>query len=295
MNDARFPCRHSTTSEYSSMTRDELIARQVKLALDEDIGSGDISVQLIPETQHLDTELLVREPAVLCGTNWFDQAFVQCDDAIQIDWLANDGDNIAANCVVCRVAGPARGILSAERTALNFLQTLSATATRTRYFADQIKHSHCRILDTRKTIPLLRMAQKYAVRCGGGNNHRLGLYDAYLIKENHLAACGGIANAVSRGRQLEPQKLLEIEVESIAQLRQAIDAGANRALLDNFSINDLVRAVAINKQRIELEASGNINEHTLVQVADTGVDFVSIGGLTKNIEAIDFSLRFVEP
>jgi nicotinate-nucleotide pyrophosphorylase (carboxylating) len=230
--------------------------------------------------------------AVLCGCQWFDEVFRQCDEKISTQWHAGDGDQITANSVVCEVSGPARGLLTAERSALNFLQTLSGTATLTRAYSDRIKHTRCKILDTRKTIPQLRVAQKYAVLCGGGSNHRIGLFDAFLIKENHLAACGGIANAVTRARETHPDKFLEVEVEDLEQLRQAIDAGVERALLDNFSLADMQRAVELNQQRIELEASGNIEKDKLAQIAASGVDYISIGALTKNLRAIDFSLRY---
>jgi len=270
----------------------QLIINQAANALDEDVGSGDISAELIDAECRLETRLLVREDAVLCGCQWFDEVFRQCDDRIAVHWLAGDGDAIAANSVVCEVSGPARGLLTAERSALNFLQTLSGTATVTRAYAELIRHTGCRILDTRKTIPQLRVAQKFAVLCGGGSNHRIGLFDAYLIKENHLAAGHGIAPTVARARQLHPDKLLEVEVEDLAQLQQAIDAGVDRALLDNFSTAELRRAVALNRRRVELEASGNIDRQRLVEIAETGVDFISIGALTKNLRAIDFSLRY---
>jgi nicotinate-nucleotide pyrophosphorylase (carboxylating) len=270
----------------------QLIINQAANALDEDVGSGDISAELIDAEVWLETELLVREEAVLCGCQWFDEVFRQCDEKITTRWHAGDGERITANSVVCEVSGPARGLLTAERSALNFLQTLSGTATLTRTYSDQIKHTRCRILDTRKTIPQLRVAQKYAVLCGGGSNHRIGLFDAFLIKENHLAASGGIANAVARAREMHPDKFLEVEVENLEQLRQAIDAGVERALLDNFSLADMKRAVELNHQRIELEASGNIEEANLLQIAASGVDFISIGALTKNLRAIDFSLRY---
>ena len=270
----------------------QLIINQAANALDEDVGSGDISASLIDAEAWLETELLVREDAVLCGCQWFDEVFRQCDEKISTRWHAGDGDRITANSVVCEVSGPARGLLTAERSALNFLQTLSGTATVTRAYSDRIKHTRCKILDTRKTIPQLRVAQKYAVLCGGGSNHRIGLFDAFLIKENHLAACGGIANAVTRARETHPDKFLEVEVEDLEQLRQAIDAGVERALLDNFSLADMKRAVELNQQRIELEASGNIEEDKLAQIADSGVDYISIGALTKNLRAIDFSLRY---
>ena len=270
----------------------QLIINQAANALDEDVGSGDISAALIDAATELRTELLVREDAVLCGRDWFDEVFRQCDERIAIEWLASDGDRIAADSVVCRVTGPARGLLTAERSAINFLQTLSGTATVTRGYADLIRDTGCRLLDTRKTIPQLRIAQKYAVMCGGGTNHRMGLYDAYLIKENHLAAGGGIAATVARARSAHPDTLVEVEVESFEQLQQAIIAGVDRALLDNFSVAELRRAVDLNQGRIELEASGNINREDLRAVAETGVDFISIGGLTKHLRAIDFSLRF---
>jgi len=272
--------------------KDELVTRQVRAALAEDVGSGDITAQLLDATAHLDTELILREDAVLCGRDWFDEAFRQCDAAIVSEWSAADGDRLDAGRVICKLSGPARGMLTAERTALNFLQTLSGTATTTRRYADLITHTGCRMLDTRKTIPLLREAQKYAVRCGGGTNHRIGLFDAYLIKENHLAASGGIAATIERARALHPRRLLEIEVENLDQLQQAIDASADRVLLDNFSVEQMRAAVAQNRQRVELEASGDIGEHNLVEIAETGVDFISSGALTKHLRAIDFSLRY---
>jgi nicotinate-nucleotide pyrophosphorylase (carboxylating) len=270
----------------------QLIINQAANALDEDVGSGDISAELIDAGVWLETELLVREDAVLCGCQWFDEVFRQCDEKITTRWHAGDGERITTNSVVCEVSGPARGLLTAERSALNFLQTLSGTATLTRTYSDQIKHTRCRILDTRKTIPQLRVAQKYAVLCGGGSNHRIGLFDAFLIKENHLAASGGIANAVARAREMHPDKFLEVEVENLEQLQQAIDAGVDRALLDNFALADMKRAVELNHRRIELEASGNIEVDKLLQIAASGVDFISIGALTKNLRAIDFSLRY---
>jgi len=271
----------------------QYIQQDIKLALEEDVGSGDISAMLIDESEQLDMQLLVREDALLCGAAWFDEAFKQCDPSIQINWSAGDGDRVVADRVLCEISGPARAMLTAERTALNFLQTLSGTATTTSNYADQIRHTSCRILDTRKTIPHLRRAQKYAVQCGGGMNHRIGLFDAYLIKENHLAASGSIKAAVQRGRELKPECFLEVEVENLDQLQQAIELKADRALLDNFSIEQLKQAVVINDKRIQLEASGNITNENLLQIAETGVDFISIGALTKNLRAIDFSLRYV--
>ena len=270
----------------------QLIINQAANALDEDVGSGDISAALIDADSRLETELLVREDAILCGADWFDEVFRQCDPDIEIRWHARDGDAVAADTVVCEISGLARGLLTAERSAINFLQTLSGTATTTRHYAERIAPTRCKILDTRKTIPQLRIAQKYAVVCGGGQNHRVGLFDAYLIKENHLAACGDIAQTVARARQAHPQRFVEVEVESIEQLQQAIVAGVDRALLDNFDLADMQRAVELNQRRIELEASGNIELDQLVDVAETGVDFISIGALTKHLRAIDFSLRY---
>ncbi len=274
------------------MELQQSIPEDIKLALAEDVGSGDISAMLIGKSAQLHMQLQVREDAVLCGTAWFNEAFKQCDHSIQIKWNAVDGDRVVANSILCEISGNARAMLTAERTALNFLQTLSGTATTTSLYADRIKHTACRILDTRKTIPHLRRAQKYAVQCGGGMNHRIGLFDAYLIKENHLAASGSIKAAVERGRALRPDCLLEVEVEDLDQLQQAIEARVDRALLDNFSIEAMKQAVALNHNRIQLEASGNITCETLLQIAETGVDFISIGALTKHLRAIDFSLRF---
>jgi len=274
------------------MNLQQYIGEDIKLALAEDVGSGDISAMLIDESKQLNMQLLVREDAVLCGTGWFDEAFRQCANTTELKWSAEDGDHVVADSVLCKISGPARALLTAERTALNFLQTLSGTATTTRSYADKIQHTACRILDTRKTIPHLRRAQKYAVQCGGGINHRIGLFDAYLIKENHLAASGGIQAAVQRGRNLQPDCFLEVEVEDLDQLQQAIEARVDRALLDNFSIDLMKQAVELNHKRIQLEASGNITRQSLLAIAETGVDFISIGALTKHLRAIDFSLRF---
>ena len=280
------------SAQQQSIELRETIRENVRLALAEDIGSGDISARLIDATELLKMELLVREDAVLCGCAWFDEAFTQCDSNTRIEWVAGDGDRVGADSIVCQISGSARALLSAERTALNFLQTLSGTATTTSYYASRIQHTSCRILDTRKTIPQLRRAQKYAVKCGGGSNHRIGLFDAYLIKENHLAGSGSIKAAVDRARELKPDHLLEVEVEDQDQLQQAIDAKVDRVLLDNFSIGELRQAVTINNKAIQLEASGNITEQSILEIATTGVDFISIGALTKHLRAIDFSLRF---
>jgi nicotinate-nucleotide pyrophosphorylase (carboxylating) len=270
----------------------QCITENVQQALAEDIGSGDISAMLIDEQVQLKMDLLVREDAILCGRAWFEQAFLQCHSSIRIGWTAADGDRVSAGSILCQISGPARAMLSAERTALNFLQTLSGTATTTSHYARLIQHTNCRILDTRKTIPLLRQAQKYAVECGGGVNHRFGLYDAYLIKENHLAASSSIEATVTRAHKLSPDHFLEIEVEDLGQLQQAIDAKVDRVLLDNFSLDKLQQAVALNNKTVQLEASGNITEKSIIEIAETGVDFISIGALTKHLRAIDFSLRF---
>ncbi len=267
----------------------------VKNALHEDLGSGDISSFSIDENTPASARLISRESALLCGCPWFDEAFAQVDASTRVNWLAEEGAPIGPDQVLCRIEGPARALLSAERTAMNFLQTLSGTATTTRRFADLIDGTGCRLLDTRKTIPGLRLAQKYAVRCGGGVNHRIGLFDAFLLKENHLIAAGGIAPAVERARALDPGKLLEVEVESLDELIQARDAGVDRILLDNFSIGDLREAVRLIDGAIELEASGDITERNIRAVAETGVDFISIGALTKHLHAIDFSMRFELP
>lgn len=266
----------------------------IQQALEEDLGTGDLTAQLIPADKSLQVRLICRERAILCGCEWFEQAFKQLDPTAEISWQATDGDALHGEQTVCEISGNARALLSAERTALNFLQTLSATATSTHHYQELISNTGCRILDTRKTIPGMRLAQKYAVRCGGGLNHRIGLFDAYLLKENHLAAAGSIKTAVEQARRLNPEVLVEVEVEDLDQLEQAIAAQVDRALLDNFSLDKLRQAVEINEGRIELEASGNINEQTIRQVAETGVDFISIGALTKHVRAIDFSLRFID-
>ena len=272
----------------------EEINKNVCSALEEDIGNGDVTASLIPVNQQLEVRLLCREPAILCGRDWFERAFHSLDKNIAIHWHAADGDPLHTDQVVCQFSGNARAILSAERTALNFLQTLSATATITHQYQSLISETGCRILDTRKTIPNLRLAQKYAVRCGGGMNHRLGLYDAFLLKENHLSASTSMAEAIAQARQSHPGLLLEVEVENLHQLQQAIDNRVDRVLLDNFNLQQLTQAVTLNNFRVKLEASGDINLKNILQVARTGVDFISIGALTKHIKAIDFSLRFVE-
>jgi nicotinate-nucleotide pyrophosphorylase (carboxylating) len=263
----------------------------VRRALAEDVGGGDLTAALVPdEIAH--AELITREDAVLCGTAWFDAVFRQLDARVVVDWLVQDGARICAGAVLCRLHGPARAILTGERTALNFLQSLSGTATLTARYAEAVRGTRARILDTRKTIPGLRQAQKYAVTCGGGHNHRMGLYDAVLIKENHIAAAGGVAAALAAARHQAPAGIMiEVEVENLAQLEEALAAGASRVLLDNFGIKDLRAAVRINAGRATLEASGGITLDNIRVIAETGVDDISVGSLTKHVRAVDLSLR----
>jgi nicotinate-nucleotide pyrophosphorylase (carboxylating) len=268
------------------------IEHDVSCALAEDLGSGDITAELIPEDCTWKASVYSRESAILCGRNWFDAVFHHLDERTEVRWYAADGDAIAAHQVVCTLKGPARCLLSGERTALNFLQTLSGTATLARSYARQLEGLQTRVLDTRKTIPGLRHAQKYAVRCGGCHNHRFGLYDAFLIKENHIAAAGSIAQAIQTARQHKPDFMVEIEVESLEQLQQALDAGADRILLDNFRLAQLNKAVTLTRRRAQLEASGGITLDNIRQYAQTGVDYISVGALTKNVRAIDLSMRF---
>ena len=268
------------------------IEQDVRRALDEDLGSGDITAQLIPNERSSKASVYTSEPAVLCGRNWFDAVFKQLDDKTDIRWYVADGETIVPHQVVCTLKGPARCLLSGERTALNFLQTLSGTATLANTCAKRVEGLNTRVLDTRKTIPGLRRAQKYAVRCGGCHNHRMGLYDAFLIKENHIAAAGSIESAINMARALNKELAVEVEVENREELEQALRAGADRILLDNFTLEEIRQAVALTGKRAELEASGGITLDTLRQYAETGVDYVSIGALTKDIHAIDLSMRF---
>jgi nicotinate-nucleotide pyrophosphorylase (carboxylating) len=271
----------------------DAIAADVSRALNEDLGSGDCTAELIPPDRSLRTGVICRETAVLAGRPWFDEVFRQLGGKVSVDWYAEDGDTLEPGSELCRLQGPARAILSGERTALNFLQTLSGTATRARAYRDAVAGTGTVILDTRKTLPGLRLAQKYAVRCGGARNHRVGLFDAILVKENHISAAGSIRAAVTTARRLHPDLLLEVEVETLEQLAEAHAAGAQRVLLDNFSRETLRRAVADYRGRIELEASGNISLETVRAVAETGVDFISTGDITKNLRAVDFSMRFL--
>jgi len=271
----------------------EIVRRDVALAIAEDLGDGDRTAQLIPSDRTLRTRVICREEAVLCGQAWFEETFGQLEPEIRVSWDAGDGEAIASNRQVCTVAGPARALLSGERTALNFLQALSGTATQTAKYVRAIEGTSATILDTRKTIPGLRAAQKYAVRCGGGANHRMGLFDAILIKENHIAAAGSITAAVNRARQQSPTLLLEVEVENLSQLEEALQVGAQRVLLDNFSVPELHEAVKAFSGAIELEASGGISLQTVRAVAETGVDFISSGDITKSLRAVDFSMRYL--
>lgn len=267
------------------------IEANVRGALREDIGSGDITAQLIPAERLARATVITRDTAVICGTAWVESVFRQLDARVAVHWQVGDGDRVLPNQPLFHLEGPARALLSGERSALNFLQTLSAVATRCQYFADQVADTGVKLLDTRKTLPGLRLAQKYAVTCGGCHNHRIGLYDAFLIKENHIAACGGVAQAISAARQIAPGKPVEIEVESLAELEQALSAGADIVMLDELSLDDMRTAVAITAGRAKLEASGGISEATLRNIAETGVDYISIGSLTKDIKAVDLSMR----
>ena len=283
----------ATTPQISSLLRIE-IAKQVALALQEDIATGDINAQLIPETQCDTATIICREPMVVAGKAWVDEVFRQLDPNMQLDWAVKDGDAVAANQVLVTLIGNTRALLTGERTALNFLQTLSSTATVVANHVAVIADLPTKLLDTRKTLPMLRHAQKYAMLCGGGNNHRIGLYDAFLIKENHIMACGGIAQAVSQARQIA-NKPVEVEVENFDELHQAIAANADIVMLDNFTIEDTQKAVELVAslgKPCQLEASGDISLTHLRQVAETGVDFISMGALTKHIKAIDLSMRF---
>ena len=267
------------------------IAPLVALALEEDIGSGDITAGLVSADEKAIATVITREPGVLCGTQFVDAVFDAVDSSLEVAWLKVDGDELKANDTLFTVSGAARSILTAERAALNFLQTLSGTASYSAKLAALVKGTSARLLDTRKTIPGFRLAQKYAVTCGGCHNHRIGLYDAFLIKENHIAACGGIREAIETARANAPGKPVEIEVESLDELSEALNARADRVMLDNFSLDDMRQAVALNDAQAELEASGNVTESTLRDIAETGVDFISIGALTKVIMPLDLSMR----
>mgnify|MGYP001287211927 FL=1 len=267
------------------------IAPLVTLALEEDIGGGDITAALVGEAESATATVITRDAGVLCGTQFVDAVFHAVDPTLSVRWSRHDGDAIVENEVLFSVSGRARSILTGERAALNFLQMLSGTATSTASLARLIEGTSSTLLDTRKTIPGFRVAQKYAVTCGGGANHRVGLYDAFLVKENHIAACGGIAQAVETARSMAPGKPVEVEVESLEELAQALSAGADRVMLDNFALDDMRQAVAMNAGQSQLEASGNVTEATLADIAATGVDFISVGALTKAIKPLDLSMR----
>lgn len=270
-----------------------VVTANVAAALIEDVGDGDITAQLIHADQTARAFVITREDAVLCGRAWVDETLHQVDPTLELEWHAADGDQLVADQHIFSAAGAARSLLTAERTALNFLQLLSATASSAARYAGLVAHTSTTLLDTRKTLPGLRLAQKYAVRCGGCENHRVGLYDAFLIKENHIAAAGSITGAISKARGLYPDRRLEIEVESLAELREAMDGEPDWIMLDNFPLGDLRQAVAENNTRIALEASGGIeSDADLVAIAETGVNYVSIGALTKHVRAVDLSMQF---
>ena len=269
----------------------EYIAKVVTQALAEDIASGDITAELIGADVQARSRIVTREDGILCGTAFALEAFQQIDPSCHVEWAAQDGDAIAADSLVCTLSGPARALLTGERTALNFLQLLSGTASTAGQYAARVAHTGVKLLDTRKTVPGLRLAQKYAVTCGGCYNHRIGLFDAFLIKENHISAAGSIAKAVAAARDVAPDKPVEVEVENEAELEQALTAGADRIMLDNFTLEALRDAVSHTAGGAELEASGNVTDETLVAIAETGVDFISIGALTKHVRALDLSMR----
>jgi nicotinate-nucleotide pyrophosphorylase (carboxylating) len=267
------------------------IERDVHRALDEDVGTGDVTADLLAPGSIARARVVTREAAVLCGTAWFDAVFHALSDNVRVEWLANDGVHVAAGALLCKLEGPARALVTGERTALNFLQTLSGTASATATFVDAIRGTRTTILDTRKTLPGMRLAQKYAVRVGGGANHRIGLFDAVLIKENHIATAGSITAAISRARALHPGIMVETEVENFSELREALAAGADRIMLDEFELHELSQAVAEVDGRVPLEVSGSVSLDRVRAIAETGVDFVSIGALTKHVRAVDLSMR----
>ena len=270
----------------------ENIAAQVKLALIEDIGTGDVTADLIPKENTSTAKVVCRDDAILVGVAWFNEVFKQIDPNVEIKWNFKDGDNVAANEILCTLSGNSRSILSGERAALNFTQTLSATATQTKRYVDLIAHTKTKVLDTRKTIPNMRDAQKYAVLCGGGRNHRIGLYDMILIKENHIMAAGSITAAVAQANELHPNIRVEVETETMEEFREASKAGADVIMLDDFDLKTMREAVIENDGKIDLEASGGINLETILPIAETGVDFISIGQITKDVIAVDLSMRF---
>jgi len=273
------------------VTDPQTVLRDVQRALAEDIGAGDVTADLVSAAAHASARVITREAAVIAGSAWFDACFRQLDSAVTISWHCADGDRVAADAVLCSLRGSARALLSAERCALNFLQTLSGTATGTAQYVAAVRGTRAIILDTRKTIPGLRLAQKYAVRCGGASNHRIGLFDAILIKENHIAAAGSLAAAVRAVRAQHPTLLLEVEVENFEELCAALAAGVDRIMLDEFPLDGIRRAVAAVAGRVPLEVSGGVGLDRVRELAETGVDFISVGALTKHVRAIDLSMR----
>ena len=274
----------------------QTIGPTVSSALLEDVGAGDLTASLIDADAMVGATIIARESLILAGQPWVDEVFSQLDETIIVDWYIGDGQSAERDDVICKLVGPARALLTGERTALNFMQTLSATATTTALYVKAVEGTQTKILDTRKTLPGLRLAQKYAVRCGGGENHRSGLFDAILIKENHIRSAGGISAALERARALGVETTIEVEVESQAELLEALKAGATRILLDNFTPEELLQAVETNRSfgyvAAELEASGNVTLETIRGIAETGVDYISVGALTKNVKAIDLSMLF---
>lgn len=281
------------------MMNQQEIELAVTQALNEDLGNlnyteGDITANLIPEDSQSQATIITRDEAIFCGKAWADEVFKQLGDCVTIDWIVEDGDKVTQNQVLCKLSGPTRVLLTGERSALNFIQMLSGTATTANKYVELIKHTNTKLLDTRKTIPGQRNAQKYAVTCGGGNNHRIGLFDAYLIKENHIMGCGGIDNAIKQARDLYPIKTVEVEVETLDELQVALAAGADIIMIDNFTVDMMKQAVEITDGRAKLEVSGNVNDNTIATYAETGVDYVSVGALTKHVQAIDLSMRLVK-
>ena len=267
------------------------IEANVRRALLEDVGSGDLTAQLIPAERLAKATVISRDAAVIAGTAWVDAVFRQLDPRVAVHWQVVDGDRVQPNQALFHLEGPARSLLTGERSALNFLQLLSGVATRAQRYADMVADTQVKLLDTRKTLPGLRVAQKYAVTCGGCHNHRIGLFDAFLIKENHIAACGGIAEAITAARKIAPGKPVEVEVESLDELKQALDGGADIIMLDELSLDDMREAVRLTAGRAKLEASGGVTDATLRTIAETGVDYISIGTLTKDVKAVDLSMR----
>jgi nicotinate-nucleotide pyrophosphorylase (carboxylating) len=276
-----------------NLLQPDVITANVRAALAEDVGTGDLSAQLVPAAQSAQARVITREHAIVCGQAWVTEVFRQLDPEVVVTWHCADGETVEANQTLFELAGRARSLLTGERAALNFLQLLSGTATRCRHFADLIEGLPAKLLDTRKTIPGLRIAQKYAVSCGGCHNHRIGLYDAFLIKENHIAACGSITAAIRTAREQAPGKPVEVEVENMTQLAEALQARADSVMLDNFDLEQMREAVGFTARRTVLEASGGVNESTLRAIAETGVDYISIGTLTKDCKAIDLSMRIL--